>query len=476
MSDRALFLLGNIRPGAFANAALAADAKSEQQFGKGLTDVFVLHSPESAKALYSDASWKNHLNGQGLNTQIFDEFTVGLEEGEPAVARLMRHLHRCLAGLEPDAKIYFDLTNGTSLQKNILSVLAFIVGEGELFAIDVTKLPKSTPTPGFLARAEVLQTYVALSRTSAFDGLARTWLTEVRRFSLRAGHAKQQFQSITRASPSDAEVFKRDLRGAAVSYFTGLQLEDPAFLRGSISGVGRAFESLMAEVTGANHRGGRTPTLDLMIKDLKGVVTNLRDQEDAEKLRRTADLLREIRNQATHRPTPLDFGRISARLAMDLLFAVLDFCEVVFVPDAGRTGYDHFDLGVVSVGSPGVQYYFGVDGDDTGTELESLFQSNCAEEELRAFSLKVNDAIRAVADGAKRGPIDGSIVFCQGDDLLFRGYWDTRAIRGLHEVFSNVSEGRTCSIGFGETVRDTQRALKLAKGSFPKGGTIGFQS
>src|ERR1035438_7825167 len=173
-----------------------------------------MHSRESAEALYADDSWKSHLNGQGLNTQIFDEFTVGLEEGDPAVARLMRHLHRCLAGLEPDAKIYFDLTNGTSLQKNILSVLAYIVGEGELFAVDVTKLARLPAAPGFVARSEALQTYCALSRASAFDGLARTWLTEVRRFSLRAAQAKQQFQSITGASQSDAEVFKRDLRGA----------------------------------------------------------------------------------------------------------------------------------------------------------------------------------------------------------------------------------------------------------------------
>lgn len=476
MSDRALFLLGNIRPGTFANAALAADAMAEQQLGQGLTDVFVLHSPESAKALCSDDSWKSHLNGQGLNTQIFDEFTVGLEEGEPAVARLMRHLHRCLAGLERDAKIYFDLTNGTSLQKNILSVLAYIVGEGELFVLDPKKLLAPTGTPGFLARAEALQTYVALNRASAFDGLARTWLTEVRRFSLRAAEAKQQFQSITQALPPDAEVFKRDLRGAADSYFTGLQLENPELLGGSIRDVGRAFESLVAEVTGANQREGRPPDLHPMIEKLAEMVKGRRNQKEADKLRSTAHLLKVIRNQATHRATPLDFGKISARLAMDLMFAVLDFCEVVFAPDAGRRAHDHFDLGVVSEGTPAVQYYFGVDGDDTGTELESMFQSNGSEEDLRSFSLKVNAAICAVADAAKQGPINGSIVFCQGDDLLFRGYWDTTAMRGLHEVFRGVSEGRTCSIGFGETLRDTQRALKLAKGSFPKGGTLGFQS
>ena len=56
MSDRALFLLGNIRPGTFANAALAADAMAEQQSGQGLKDVFVLHSPESAKALCTNDS------------------------------------------------------------------------------------------------------------------------------------------------------------------------------------------------------------------------------------------------------------------------------------------------------------------------------------------------------------------------------------------------------------------------------------
>ena len=87
----------------------------------------------------------------------------------------------------------------------------------------------------------------------------------------------------------------------------------------------------MTDVTTAKQRASRAPELHRMISDLEGIVAGLRNHEDAKKLRQTADLLREIRNQATHHATPLDFGKISARLALDLLFAILDFCEVVFV-------------------------------------------------------------------------------------------------------------------------------------------------
>src|SRR5205807_10578847 len=132
-----------------------------------------------------------------------------------------------------------------------------------------------------------------------------------------------------------------------VSYFAGLQLEDPALFGGAIRDAGRAVESLMAEVVTPRQGGGRAPTLQRVILDLETKVKALRNQEDAKKLRQTADLLREIRNQATHQGTSLDFGKISARLSLDLLFAVLDFCEVVFTTDIGQDSQARFDLGVV---------------------------------------------------------------------------------------------------------------------------------
>src|SRR5258708_37154343 len=99
MQSRALFLLGNIKAGTFANAALAADSHARAHRGGGLTDVFIFHSPESSGRLGADKAWPTHLQQQGLDTEIFNEFTVDLQRDQEALGPLIRHLSRCLNGL-----------------------------------------------------------------------------------------------------------------------------------------------------------------------------------------------------------------------------------------------------------------------------------------------------------------------------------------------------------------------------------------
>ena len=50
-SINALFILGNTRRETFVNAILAADQRSRSKGRGGLTDVVVIHSKESEKAL-----------------------------------------------------------------------------------------------------------------------------------------------------------------------------------------------------------------------------------------------------------------------------------------------------------------------------------------------------------------------------------------------------------------------------------------
>ena len=67
-----------------------------------------------------------------------------------------------------------------------------------------------------------------------------------------------------------------------------------------------------------------------------------------------------------------------------------------------------------------------------------------------------------------------TVVFCAGDDLLFRGFWNQKTVKELQQTYSRHTQGRTCSIGFGSTTADAQHALRLAKGHQPKGRIIGI--
>lgn len=125
------------------------------------------------------------------------------------------------------------------------------------------------------------------------------------------------------------------------------------------------------------------------------------------------------------------------------------------------------------VGEVGSQYYFGVDGDDTGDVLESLLRRNAREEDLAAFSQHIKEAILDVSKEAQESLIQGRVIFCEGDDLLFRGAWHPVEVARLHDIYKRSSQGRTCSIGVGRTVRAALRGLKLAKSSRSKGVTRG---
>jgi hypothetical protein len=485
MPTRALFINGNTNVHTFANAVLAADARSCGKDGDGLTDVFVLHSPESRAKLCREDAWRAHLIANGVNPEIFVEFTVNLGQSEDSVEHLTRHLGRFLGSLDRDASVYFDLTNGNSLYKNALSILSYIVGAGEPFVLELHKRPPelqadepslgrpSLSQPAFLDRETLVKAYTALSQAHDFDRVAQAWLVDVQRFSERALAAARQFRLVTYSTCPEAEPFRRDLSAAAESYFSGMRLNDTAFLGGAVRSVGRAFETLLSEILRINNISVARNTID-NIKKLKNLAlielgSDAFAEDVANRLSEAANLLRELRNGETHRATRLDVAKVRARLSLELLCSILDLSQAIFaklqaVPPTSIA---------VTAGNSQRQYYFGVDGDDTGDALELLLRENAEANAISVFSGRISGAIKAVAARAKVQPINATVIFCEGDDLLFSGTWHSDEIEELHALYSKESYGRTCSIAFGDTIANVQRAMKLAKGSEPKGRTLG---
>jgi hypothetical protein len=114
-----------------------------------------------------------------------------------------------------------------------------------------------------------------------------------------------------------------------------------------------------------------------------------------------ANLLRQLRNASTHESTSADFGRIRARLSTELLFAAAEYFKVlhshalldasppISAPPIATAKY-------TVQGTPGREYYFGLDGDDTGRQLEELFQAGATDAQFSRFAESIVKATNSM--------------------------------------------------------------------------------
>lgn len=114
-----------------------------------------------------------------------------------------------------------------------------------------------------------------------------------------------------------------------------------------------------------------------------------------------------------------------------------------------------------------------MDGDDTGRELERFFQAGLGSSTFKRFSKAIDSAIQTVAKRLTGSPINGQIIFSSGDNILFRGIYETDAIEELRSTYVRMSGGRTCSVGFGGTPKEAYVALKMAKATLGKNSVMG---
>lgn len=220
-----LFLVGNTNEFTFANAALAAHTRDKDIGGSGITDVFVLHSPESEKHLSNNDNWKKHLLSQGLNTEVFVNCTVNLRGGkDQQLGRVAHHVERFLLSLDRREDVYVDLTNGNSLYKSVLSNIAYLLGVRRQFIIDTSR------RGDFLLPDDLRLSYVELPDPALLDSVAPAWLTEVRRFNVNAREAARTLVSICGANTAARIGFEGDIQNAVHSWFSGEKHKDGAAL------------------------------------------------------------------------------------------------------------------------------------------------------------------------------------------------------------------------------------------------------
>jgi hypothetical protein len=472
-----LFLVGNINEHTFANAIIAAHLHDLEHSGLGLTNIFVIHSPESEIYLSNHIDWKDYLHSNGLVSVCFCYCTVDLyKESDKELKVLARHVERFLMSLSSKESIYVDLTNGSSLYKSVLSSISFILGVKRQFILE------SQGKRGFMNSDELKSAYIELPDPIGLDAVAQAWLTEVRRYKIKAKEASEILTKICGNDLINRNGFEGDIENAVFAWFRGVKAIDSAALGGAIRYVGRAFEDLIRNIHSMLFQENNSKQINISLKDmLDNICSRLSETAsnyEPQLIENISQLLRFLRNEATHEHSSVDFGRIRAQLSTELLFSTVDYFQILydseFIKPLQKGGNN--DLKKIKInGQNGEVYYFGLDGDDTGRELERLFQLNVKNDLFCRFSQSIDNAMKAISKKVKEQPINGKVVFCSGDDLFFSGTYNIDALEELRNIFSKIATDRTCSIGFGKTPKEAYVALKMAKENMGKNCVMGVE-
>jgi hypothetical protein len=426
-----LFLVGNINEHTFANAALAAHMWDQDLGGAGLCDVFVLHSPDSEQYLAAHTDWKDHLREHGLSCDIFVSCTVDLHRRQDEqISRVARHVERFILALDTKNDVYVDLTNGSSLYKSVLANVAFILGVRRQFILE------TRGHRGFLGPDELRAAYVELPDPSGLDAVAPAWLTEVRRFNVKAKETSRTLAAICGVDSARRIGFEGDIENAVREWFRGEKAADGAALGGAVRHVGRAFEDLIRGVHEALFEGSkkRPKNLNDMLGQMCSRLAEIAPGYEPQLIEDVSQLLRRLRNIATHEQMSPNFGRIRARLSTELLLSTADYFRILYergLLQPSQAIQEGESTKCTIEGRLGQIYYFGLDGDDMGRELERLFQSGFDADSFSRFSGTIDSAMQAVAAKVAEPPVQGEILFCSGDDILFRGAYHADALEEL---------------------------------------------
>ncbi len=225
-----LIVLGNINHFTFANSIIVANAKVIKSFYQALTNIFVIHSKDSYIKLKDNEDWINHIEEEnGISRELFVEKIIEITEEPSSIQKFVDYLEFILKGIPSGKKLIVDLTNGTSFQKNLLSIASYILDIKHQYIIDVSKLFKITDKRGFLPVDILLTCYTLAPDSTRFDSITYLNLSEMVRYKEIIEHQTDKYIAID-SDASDEEFFKNNLGHSIQLKLQGDQSKDNAIL------------------------------------------------------------------------------------------------------------------------------------------------------------------------------------------------------------------------------------------------------
>ncbi|EAZ91489.1 mCpol domain-containing protein [Crocosphaera chwakensis] len=485
-----LIVLGNINRFTFANSIIVANARVKKSFDQPLTNIFVIHSKDSYIKLKDNEDWINYIETNGISRELFVEKIIEITEEPSSIEKFVDYLEFIFKGIPNGKNLIVDLTNGTSFQKNLLSIASYILDIKHQYLIDVSKLFKITEERGFLPVDILLDCYTLAPDSTRFDSITYLNLSEIVRYKKIIEHQTNKYIAID-PDASDDEFFKNNLSHSIQLKLQGDQSKDNAIYRIAASSISASVEDLIRLLINkfmlVNFADGvdrKTFGQKLKIIEAKFEHDTPADF-DIEFFRKFNDFMLYLRNSSTHKGqllTPSE--KFKAELSVIMAFPFIDFyTDIVYdalskskltkKPQKIRKLTDNDIL-------PEEELYYGLDGDDTGKILEELFLACSDEAKFRKSSKQITKAISKIAGFIRKTLNQNSIIFEAGDDLLFKGNLGKEILLEIQAMYSQLTSGittsgLTCSIGYGRSFQEVYLALKLAKTQPGKNAIVGIE-
>jgi hypothetical protein len=483
-----LILLGNIRQYTFANAIVAANCKSIELFGIPLTRIEVFHSKDSFHKLYAlkiegeannKKSWADHLLEHNIQDEILVHRTADVTYTKQSVEDFINGLEGIVSNVtKKDDNLILDITNGTTISKNLLSTAAYLLDIPHQYMIDVSKLFSITEDREFISANLLKQCYTSAPESTDLDNIAYLNLAEVLRYKKIINDHSVKYKTISEGT-IDTHFFETNLKKSVALKLDGDQRKDNTVYRIATASISTSIEDLItylverfAPETNANMMGEKLGAIRSLIE------SRAPDDFDIIFFRKLNDFILYLRNSTTHQGRQLtNIEKFKAELAVKMAFPFIAFYTDIVYDILSSNVEVAKPKKITELDDPmppsDTLMYYGLDGDNTGQALEELFLHAKKEDHFRRISESIKKAIAGIRNKVKNKDGKNSIIFEAGDDLLFSGRFTKAELEEFRSIYNTGTSGMTCSIGYGKSFQEVYLAMKIAKTTPGKNTIVG---
>ena len=461
-----LIILGNTNRFTFCNAIVAALSKSREVLKQEITDIFVLHTQESFRELFIvNNDWINFLRKYNI---YINNFINRVLSDDDKVIPYLKYIKEIIEKSSLDT-LLIDLSNGTSDKRTILSIITYVLDISNVYYIDTTLFFKNEKNSQIFYDDEIISKYyIRLSTNKEIDRLAYLNLTEVTRYKETVNRLSCVYEKINN-DVSYNKFFKDNLLNAILLKIENdnKNISDNSIYRIASTAIASSLEDMIDKFLisiGINELDFKTlgNKIHMLQNELRGKTSQTFDFLFLEKFN---DFILYLRNSTTHKGHDIsDSERFKAELSVQMSLVFLDYYSTIVFNELKKTEIRKTEDIVIEeiVLNKEKIIYYGLDGDNTGQALESLFESNQSEKKLHDFSFKIKSAKDCIVNYIKNTK-SGNIVFAEGDDILFKGKFSKEDLIYIKNMYKEKTGGLTCSIAYGNTFKELLFSMKLAK-------------
>ncbi len=458
-----LIILGNTNKYTFCNSIVAAQSKSKEIFGSSINEIYVIHSKESFEMLFQkEGDWLIHLRQYGLNEELFINRTI---LNFDKISIVINYLKNILNNCKFDSLIV-DISNGTSEWKALLAIISYILDMSNVYFIDSISLLKKEKPNSFLNEEQLKNCYRKMFNGKEIDKLASLNFTEVVRYVEKINKLSSIYGFLDE-SLTNVDFFKNNLLHALKLKIQNdnEDLEDNTLYRISSSAISVSLEDLLDRfLLNYDICNIEDKTLGKKIHILQDVIREKASPDfDLKFFEKFNDFMLFLRNSTTHKSLDLsDSEKFKAALSMQMSLVFLEYYSTIIYNVLEEIEDKSVTYSITeTLLDETEERYFGLDGDNTGQELESLLFRAKKESQLSEFSNRIKKAKNEVVNYIISNK--GKIIFAEGDDILFKGKFCLNDLKSMKDIYFKHSKGVSCSIAYGKDFKEVLFSMKLAK-------------